>query len=110
MDEGPAGGHRASGQSASEYGGEQDSSRILHRLARVEGQVRGLRRMVEEGKDCEQILTQLAAVRSALDGVGAHLVAHHLRECLREEMGPSVDPGAFERAFSLLYRYVNCLR
>jgi len=110
VDERPSERHGASGHGASEYNGEQDPSRILHRLARVEGQVRGLRRMLEEGKDCEQILTQLAAVRSALDGVGAHLIAHHLRECLREEMGPSMDPSAFERAFSLLHRYVNCLR
>ena len=48
---------------------ERNKSAILNRLARIEGQVRGLQRMIEEGKECEQILAQLAAVRSALDRV-----------------------------------------
>ena len=87
-----------------------EAARILNRLARVEGQVRGLRRMVEEGKECEQILAQLAAVRSALDGVGAHLISHHVRECLLGEAGIELDPDALERAFAIFYRYVQCLR
>jgi DNA-binding FrmR family transcriptional regulator len=90
--------------------GPLEATRILNRLARVEGQVRGLRRMVEEGKECEQILAQLAAVRSALDGVGAHLISHHMRECFKGEVGVEVDPAALERAFQIFYKYVQCLR
>ncbi len=48
----------------------EDDARILNRLARIEGQVRGLQRMIEQGKDCEEILAQLAAIKSALDKVG----------------------------------------
>jgi DNA-binding FrmR family transcriptional regulator len=61
-----------------------DSSKkaIDRRLARLEGQVGGLRRMVREGKYCVDILTQLAAVRSALDQLGAHLVADHVQGCI----------------------------
>jgi CsoR family transcriptional regulator, copper-sensing transcriptional repressor len=88
----------------------QEAARILNRLARVEGQVRGLRRMVEEGKECEQVLAQLAAVRSALDGVGTHLISHHMKECLEDEMGVDVDPVALERAFEVFYKYVQCMR
>ncbi len=55
----------------------------LRRLRRIEGQVRGLQRMVEEGKDCEAILTQLMAARAALDKAGLFIVEHHLDECLR---------------------------
>lgn len=105
---------RAEDQSAAEQSQEQtgreEAVRILHRLARVEGQVRGLRRMVEEGKECEQILAQLAAVRSALDGVGTHLISHHMRECLKGEIGVELDPTALERAFEVFYKYVQCLR
>ena len=55
---------------------------VDRRLARVEGQVRGLRRMVEQGEYCADILTQLAATRSALDQVGAELAASHVRTCI----------------------------
>ena len=52
------------------------------RLARVEGQVRGLRRMIEGDEYCCDILTQLSATRSALDQVGAELAASHVKTCV----------------------------
>lgn len=52
------------------------------RLARIEGQIRGLRRMVEQDEYCCDILTQLSATRSALDQVGAELAASHVRSCI----------------------------
>ena len=52
------------------------------RLARIEGQVRGLRRMIEEGDYCIDILTQLSAVRSALDQFGAELATFHVESCI----------------------------
>lgn len=55
---------------------------VDRRLARVEGQVRGLRRMVEQGEYCADILTQLAATRSALEQIGAELAASHVRTCI----------------------------
>jgi DNA-binding FrmR family transcriptional regulator len=55
---------------------------IDRRLARVEGQVAGLRRMVAENRYCVDVLTQLAAVRGALDELGAELVACHMRTCV----------------------------
>lgn len=55
---------------------------VDRRLARVEGQIGGLRRMVQEGRYCVDILTQLAAARSALDQVGAELAASHVQTCI----------------------------
>ncbi|MFQ3677634.1 MAG: metal-sensitive transcriptional regulator [Fimbriimonadaceae bacterium] len=52
------------------------------RLARIEGQVAGLRRMVAEDRYCLEILTQLAAVRGAMDQLGAELLASHLETCI----------------------------
>jgi len=49
-----------------------EQKEIITRLRKVEGQVRGLQRMVKEGQDCEAIITQLMAARSALDKVGVH--------------------------------------
>ncbi len=59
-----------------------DRGEAVTRLRRIEGQVRGLQRMVEEGQDCEAILTQLMAARAALDKAGLFIVERHLDECL----------------------------
>ena len=53
----------------------------LRRLRRVEGQVRGLQRMVEEGRYCADVLDQIAAVHEALRAVGREVYRHHLRHC-----------------------------
>jgi DNA-binding FrmR family transcriptional regulator len=55
---------------------------ITNRLKRVEGQVRGLQRMVEEQRDCEAILTQLMAARAALDRVGLLVAENFVEECV----------------------------
>jgi DNA-binding FrmR family transcriptional regulator len=64
------------------YVDEKDA--ILKRLARIEGQVRGLHRMVEEDNYCIDVLTQLGAVSSALDRVGLALLTEHTNHCVRE--------------------------
>lgn len=55
---------------------------ITNRLKRVEGQIRGLQRMVEEERDCEAILTQLMAARAALDRIGLLITDSFVQECL----------------------------
>jgi CsoR family transcriptional regulator, copper-sensing transcriptional repressor len=101
MDTGAGGAARLTGES---------TARIINRLARVEGQIRGLQRMMEEGKDCEQILTQLAAVRSALDSVGINLISHHMKECLEDELSAQIDPATMEKAFEIFLKYVRCMK
>jgi DNA-binding FrmR family transcriptional regulator len=61
----------------------EDSDAIIRRLARIEGQVRGLSRMVEDEAYCVDVLTQLAAVSRALDGVGLKLLSDHTDHCVR---------------------------
>src|SRR5204863_8495877 len=56
---------------------------ILRRLARIEGQSRGIRRMVEEEAYCIDVLTQIAAVQRALDGVSLQLLSDHTNHCVR---------------------------
>ena len=56
-------------------------SRNLTRLRRVEGQVRGLQKMVDEDRYCADILTQISSVQEALRGVGRELMRNHLRHC-----------------------------
>jgi DNA-binding FrmR family transcriptional regulator len=57
---------------------------ITNRLKRIEGQIRGLQRMVEEQRDCEAVLTQLMAARAALDRVGLLVADNFVQECLLE--------------------------
>ena len=77
----------------------------LNRLRRVEGQVGGVIRMLEEGRDCQEVIHQIAAARSALDRVGLRLLSTQLQHCLSDEAkarGDGYDPERFERLFLLL--------
>jgi len=67
---------------------------IVKRLRRIEGQVRGLQKMVAEERDCESIVTQLAAVRSAIDSVGALVLNNYIKICAPS--GRKTDPDVYE--------------
>ena len=66
---------------------------IINRLKRVEGQVRGLQKMVGEERDCESIITQLAAVRSAIDSAGGLVLNNYMTLCFNknQENQPPVE-------------------
>lgn len=70
---------------------KQNKQRTLDRLARLEGQVRGIARMVEQDRYCVDILTQTAAVRSAVKGVERMLIENHAKHCVEDAIG-SGDP------------------
>lgn len=59
-----------------------DKQQVLARLKRIEGQVRGLQRLIDEDTYCIDVLTQVAAVSKALQGVGLHLLDEHLQHCV----------------------------
>ncbi len=59
---------------------------LLTRLKRIEGQVKGVTRMVEEDVYCDNILHQISAVRAALDSVGKQILENHLRGCLVDRL------------------------
>jgi CsoR family transcriptional regulator, copper-sensing transcriptional repressor len=67
---------------------------LLNRLSRVEGQVRGVRKMVEEDRYCIDVLTQVNAVQAALDKTALGLLDGHARVCLQGEGGAPEDLGA----------------
>jgi CsoR family transcriptional regulator, copper-sensing transcriptional repressor len=71
---------------------------VLDRLARIEGHVRGLRRMVEEDKDCPELLIQVAAVRAALNQVGRIMLEDHMETCVLE----AAKEGKSEKAIAEL--------
>jgi DNA-binding FrmR family transcriptional regulator len=63
---------------------EPEKKKVLLRLRRIEGQIRGLQRMVEEGVPCPDILTQVAAATAALKKVGTVIVHTYMEECLEK--------------------------
>jgi DNA-binding FrmR family transcriptional regulator len=68
--------------------GDDEQRRILNRLRRLAGQVRGLLAMVQGHKPCDDILTQLMAAKSALNQVGLRVIAHTVKTCGPEQRGP----------------------
>ncbi|ACG74796.1 protein of unknown function DUF156 [Anaeromyxobacter sp. K] len=81
----------------------------LKRLRRIEGQVRGLQRMVEEGRYCADVLTQIASVHEALRAVGRELMRNHLKHCATNAIqagGPEAD-AMYDELLDLMYRQVR---
>ena len=80
-------------------GSAGDKDQVLTRLRRIEGQVRGLQRLVDEDAYCIDVLTQISAVDKALKGVAVGLLDGHLRHCVRDGMaagGPDAEAIATE--------------
>ena len=73
------------------HGYAKDKEALTKRLHRIEGQVRGIERMIEEGRYCIDVLTQVAAVKTALEGVAAKLLEDHVTHCVAEALA-SGDP------------------
>jgi DNA-binding FrmR family transcriptional regulator len=73
---------------------------VINRIKRAQGQLAGVLRMLEEGRECEDVVTQLAAVSKALDRAGFAIVATGLRSCLSEDNDvDSLDVKKMEKLF-----------
>jgi CsoR family transcriptional regulator, copper-sensing transcriptional repressor len=69
------------------YPMQSDARAITNRLRRIEGQVRGLQRMVDEDAYCVDVLTQVAAVQTALEQVAVRVLDGHVRHCVADAVG-----------------------
>lgn len=76
---------------------------IRDRLSKIEGQVRGIQRMLDAQRSCEEIVTQLLAVRTAVGKVAGKVIAHHVDDCLAN-LPPDKAKSAVGRAVHLLNR------
>ena len=82
----------------------------LNRLRRIEGQIRGLQRMVEEDRYCADILVQVSSVQEALRGVGRELMRNHLQHCATEAITKGTRDQArqmYDELLDLIYRYLR---
>jgi CsoR family transcriptional regulator, copper-sensing transcriptional repressor len=82
----------------------------LNRLRRIEGQVRGLQKMVEEDRYCADILVQMASVQEALRGVGRNLMKNHLQHCATKAIasGKAKDAAEmYDELLELIYKHLR---
>lgn len=85
----------------------KDKEDLLLRMRRVEGQVRGIQRMIEEDKYCVDILIQIAAVRSALDRVGLILLENHTRGCVAQAISEGDGESAITELSQVIRQFVK---
>lgn len=86
------------------HGYTMNEKAVRDRLRRIEGQVRGLQRMVEEDAYCIDILTQLSSVQAALRAVGMGLLDDHVRHCVRESIEQSSGEAKIEELMAAVGR------
>ena len=89
------------------YGYAMKKDELRGRLRRIEGQVRGLQRMIEEDQYCIDVLTQLNSVTAALKAVGVGLLDGHVRHCLRESIEQHEGDEKVEELVSAVARFVG---
>ncbi len=78
-----------------------DISDLIARLKRIEGQARGLQRMLEEGRSCDEVVQQIAAMRAALAKVAMAIIGNHFEECFVRDQDPRE---AIRRATEMILR------
>jgi DNA-binding FrmR family transcriptional regulator len=83
---------------------ERVQQQALRRLSIIEGQVRGLRRMVEGGTPCVEVLTQISAIHEALRGVGKVVVRHHIETCVTEGLQTDQRRQHQDELMDLIYK------
>ncbi len=85
---------------------EEEKKALNNRLCRIEGQLRGIRAMLEEDRYCPDILTQTAAAGAALDAFSRELLAGHIRVCVADDLRAGRD-GTVEELMDLLRRMMK---
>jgi DNA-binding FrmR family transcriptional regulator len=84
-----------------------DKEQLLKRLRRVEGQVRGIQRMVEEDRYCIDVVTQITAIQAALDKIGLGLLDSHARTCMAKPRSAGQADAQVEELMGAVGRMLN---
>lgn len=85
----------------------RDKRNLLRRLRRIEGQIRGLQRMVDDDKYCVDILVQVAAARAALNKVGLMLLESHTKGCVTNAIANEQADAAIDELMDVITRFVR---
>ena len=81
--------------------------KVVHRLARIEGHVGSIKKMVETGRDCSEVLVQIAAVRSALDRAGRIILEDHLEHCIGDALANGQQQQAIDDLKTALKQFIG---
>ena len=84
---------------------EAETAALAKRLNRIEGQVRGIGRMIDEDRYCVDILTQVSAVQSALDALALKLLEHHLHGCVSHAVTSGNGAHAIDEAVAVIRKF-----
>jgi CsoR family transcriptional regulator, copper-sensing transcriptional repressor len=89
---------------------EAERKKIINRLARLEGQIRGLQTMIDTDQDCNAVLTQVMAAKSALNQVGLHVVGHAMKHCMISDDPLISRDEVIDEAIQVFLKYSSCVR
>lgn len=84
---------------------QPDKSALLKRLNRIEGQVRGVAKMIEEDRYCVDVLTQVSAIQSALDALALQLLESHTKGCVRSAIRVGNGEAAIDELLTVVKRF-----
>jgi len=108
-DEQSASSHRRGDESATTHQhihSPESLRRIINRLARIEGQIRGIQTMIQNRRSCPDVLMQIVSVRAALDRVGRIILDEHLSDCLTRAAEEGSIQGEVEQLKAALDRFL----
>jgi len=80
---------------------------ILNRMKKIEGQAKGIQKMIEEDKCCGDIMVQISAIRSAINKVGGLIMDRYIKECLKESLKDENSDKSIEEIIETIVRYVK---
>jgi DNA-binding FrmR family transcriptional regulator len=89
---------------------EQVKKESLSRLRKIEGQIRGVSKMIDEEKYCVDILNQISAVKSALDGVARRILKRHVESCVTDAIIQGQAEEKIEELMGTIFKYGNHLK
>ncbi len=95
------------------YGGErmnsysEDKEALLKRLRRIEGQVKGIHKMIENERYCNDILIQIAAVRSAINKVGGIVLENHLKGCVKNSLLHEESDSTIDELIDTMVKFIK---
>lgn len=84
-----------------------DKAAVIKRLRRVEGQIKGIQKMVDEDKFCGDILIQVAAARAALNSVGGLILENYMKNCLKNYLQGESEENALDKLVDIMIKYTK---
>lgn len=86
---------------------EPSKDDVLKRLRRIEGQIKGIHRMIESDQCCNDVLVQVAAVKAAMNKVGGIILENYSKECIRKAMDQESDDAKIENLINTIIKYTK---